>query len=122
MCLVLETIFTVEEAEITYQFATRLANITGKTFEQRKDIFERARKVYRERSNIVHGKKSIETVESDILKDAFYFARQSLQRILLDDTLMNLYSDPITSDKTKDPDKAIKAIKNYFRDLDLRCD
>jgi len=120
MCLVLETIFTVEEAEITYQFATRLANITGKTFEQRKDIFKRARKVYRERSNIVHGRKSIETVEPNILKDAFFFARQSLQHILLDDTLMKLYSDPITSDKTKDPDKAIKAIKDYFRDLDLR--
>jgi hypothetical protein len=122
MCLVLETIFTVEEAEITYQFATRLANITGKTFEQRKDIFERARKVYRERSNIVHGRKSIETMEPNILKDAFFFARQSLQHILIDDTLMKLYSDPITSDKTKDPDKAIKAIKDYFRDLDLRCD
>jgi hypothetical protein len=122
MCLVLETIFTVEEAEIAYQFATRLANITGRTFEQRKDIFESARKVYRERSNIVHGRKSIETVEPNILKDAFFFARQSLQHILLDDTLMKLYSDPITSDKTKDPDKAIKAIKDYFRDLDLRCD
>ena len=122
MCLVLETIFTVEETEITYQFATRLANITGKTFEQRKDIFERARKVYRERSNIVHGRKSIETVGPNILKDAFFFARQSLQHILLDDTLMKLYSDPITSDKTKNSDKAIKAIKEYFRDLDLRCD
>jgi hypothetical protein len=122
MCLVLETIFTVEEAEITYQFATRLANLTGKTFEQRKDIFGRARKVYRERSNIVHGRKSIETIESNILKDAFSFARQSLQHILLDDALMKLYSDPITSDKTKDPDNAIKAIKDYFRDLDLRCD
>jgi hypothetical protein len=120
MCLVLETIFTVEETEITYQFATRLANITGKTFEQRKDIFERARKVYRERSNIVHGRKSIETVEPNILKDAFFFARQSLQHILLDDTLMKLYSDPITSEKTKNSVKAIKAIKDYFRDLDLR--
>ena len=120
MCLVLETIFTVEETEITYQFATRLANITGKTFEQRKDIFERARKVYKERSNIVHGRKSIETVELNILKDAFFFARQCLQHILLDDTIMKLYSDPITSDKTKDTNKAIKAIKKYFRDLDLR--
>lgn len=120
MCLVLETMFTVEKTEITYQFATRLANITGKTFKERKGIFERARKVYNERSNIVHGRKSIEPDESDILKDAFFFARQILQHILLDDTLMKLYSDPITSDKTKDPDEAVKAIKEYFRDLDLR--
>lgn len=120
MCLVLETLFTIEQGEITYQFATRLANITGKALEQRKDIFERARKVYKERSNIVHGRKSIETVETDVLKDAFLFARQSLQRILLDSTLLMLYSDPITSDKTKDSNKAIKAIKEYFRDLDLR--
>jgi len=119
MCLVLETIFTVEKAEITYQFATRLANITGKTFEKRKKIFEGARKVYRERSNIVHGRKSIETVDSDILKNGFSYARKSLQHILLDSNLLELYSDPITSDKTKDPDKAIKAIKDYFRDLDL---
>jgi len=120
MCLVLETIFTVEDVEITYQFSTRLANIIGKTFDQRKDIFEKARKVYRERSNIVHGRKSIETVETNILKDAFSFARKSVQHIMLDDTLMKLYSDPITSDKMKNPDNAIKAIKDYFRDLDLR--
>ena len=120
MCLVLETIFTVEGAEITYQFATRLAKMTGKTFEQRKDIFERARKVYRERSNIVHGRKSIETVDTNILKDGFFFARQSLQHILLDSNLLGLYSDPITSDKTKNSNKAVKAIRNYFRDLDLR--
>ena len=120
MCLVLETIFTVEKTEITYQFATRLANITGKTFEQRKDIFERARKVYGERSNIVHGRKSIETVEQDALKDGFHFARHSLQRILLDSKLLELYSDPITIDRTKISDKTIEAIRDYFRDLDLR--
>jgi hypothetical protein len=122
MCLVLETVFTVEEAEITYQFATRLANMTGETFEQRKDIFERARKVYRERSNIVHGRKSIDTVDTNILKDGFFFARQSLQHILFDSKLLALYSDPITIDKTKISDKAVEAIKDYFRDLDLRCD
>jgi len=120
MCLALETLYTVEEAEITYQFATRLANITGKTFAQRKDIFERARNAYRGRSNIVHGRKSIETIDSNILKDSFLFARQSLQHILLDSTLLKLYSDPITSDKTRDPHKAVKAINEYFRDLDLR--
>jgi hypothetical protein len=122
MCLVLETLFTVEEGEITYQFATRLANTTGDTFERRKDIFERARKLYRERSNVVHGRRSIKTVESNILKDAFYFGRQSLRHIFCDDTRMKLYSDPITSDKTKDPAKAIKGIKEYFRDLALRHD
>ena len=83
-------------------------------------IFERARTVYKERSNIVHGRKSIGTVEPAILKDAFFFARQSLQHILEDDTLMKLYSDPITSDEKKDTRKAVKAIKEYFRDLDLR--
>lgn len=120
MCLVLETIFTVEGAEITYQFSTRLANMTGKTLEDKKDIFERARSVYKARSNIVHGRKSIETVDTNILKDAFSFVRKSVQHIMFDDTLMKLYSDPITSDKMKDPEKAIKAIKDYFRDLDLR--
>jgi hypothetical protein len=120
MCLALETLYTVEETEITYQFATRLANITGKTFVQRKDIFERARSLYRGRSNIVHGRKSIETIDSNILKDAYLFARQSLQHILLDSKLLKLYSAPITSDKTRDQHKAVKAIKEYFRDLDLR--
>ncbi len=120
MCLVLETIFTVEKTEITYQFATRLANITGKNFEQRKDIFERARKVYGERSNIVHGRKSIETVEPCALKDGFHFARHSLQHVLLDLKLLALYSDPITTDKTRVSDKTVEAIRNYFRDLDLR--
>lgn len=120
MCLVLETIFTVEDTEITYQFSTRLANMTGKNLEDKKDIFERARNVYKARSNIVHGRKSIEAIETNILKDAFSFARKSIRHIIRDDKLMKLYSDPITSDEMTDTKKPITAIKDYFRDLDLR--
>jgi len=120
MCLVLETLFTTGKQEITYQFTTRLAKITGETQEQRRNIYERARKVYDERSNVVHGRKLIETIELDVLRDAFYLSRQALQHILCDDKLLALYSDPITSDKTKDPDRAVKAIKDYFLNLDLQ--
>ena len=129
MCLVLETLFTIDEGETTHKITTRLAKIIGprgnKGKEKRKELYKRAKKVYEERSGIVHGAKLIDTENDDVLKDAFFFARRGLQCILLYPILMSLYSDPGTTDKKlkgKKKDIAKNAIRDYFLDLDLQCD
>jgi hypothetical protein len=129
MCLVLETLFTVDEGETTHKLTTRLAKIIGRQGiegkEERKEIYKRAKQVYDERSKIVHGDKLIDNENAELLKDAFFFARQGLQRILLAPKLLALYSDPGTTDKKvkgKIKDAAKNAIRDYFLDLDLQCD
>jgi len=125
MCLVLETLFTVDKGETTHKLTTRLAKLIGgdEKLEERKQIYKRAKKVYKERGDIVHGEKLIETENDAVVKDGFIFTRRSLQRILLDSELLKLYSDPGTTDKKvkgKIRNAAKKAIKNHFLNLDLR--
>ena len=122
-CLVLETLFTIGKGETEHKFAVRLSRIIGakEGLEKRKDIHRRAKRVYDERSSIVHGEKLIEAVNQDVLKDAFVFARQSLQCILLNDNLRSLYAHPGTADKPRGKAKedAYKALSEYFLNLDL---
>lgn len=124
MCLVLETLFTVGTGEIVHKFGIRLAKTVGckEGFEKRKEIYTRAKKVYVERSNIVHGEKLIETVAEGVLNDAFILARQSLHHILLDSKLLTLYSHPGTTDKKlKGGVKrdALEMLRTHFLDLEL---
>ncbi len=130
MCLVLETLYTIGEGEILHKLAVRTAKIVGKaqTLEQRKDIYRRTKKVYAARSDIVHGEKLIDVIDSEVLKDAFTLARRSLQSILLSEELSRLYSSPGTADrlikvrrkKKKEKKAAKEAIREFFLDLDLR--
>ena len=128
MCLVLETLFTIGKGETVYKFAVRLAKIVGhnQNLVERRVIYKRAKKVYDERSDIVHGEKLIEAVDTEILKDAFALARSSLQRILQNPELLELYSHPGTTDKKlkgngkgKIKEDAHKALSDYFLNLDL---
>ncbi len=126
MCLVLETLFTIGKGEITHKFAVRLAKILGsdKNIEKRKEIHKRAKDVYKERGNVVHGEKLIETINPKVLDDAFILARHSLQCILLSAELLPLYSHPGTTDRELKKDKkmqseAKEALRNYFLHLDL---
>lgn len=128
MCLVLETLYTIGEGEILHKLAVRTAKIVGKdqNLEQRKDIYRRTKKVYSARSDIVHGEKLIDVIDSEVLKDAFSLARRSLQSVLLSDELLKLYSNPGTSDRPlkgkrkKKKDTAYKAMRDFFLDLDLK--
>ena len=105
MCLVLETLFTVDQGELTHKITTRMAKIIGGSAGPasadacREDIYDRAGDVYRERGNIVHGSRLIDRVEENIRKDAFELSRLSLRRILCDAKLRKFYADPSTQDK-----------------------
>jgi hypothetical protein len=108
-------LFTIDRGETTHKLTTRLAKIIGRRGkdgkEERKELYKRAKNIYEERGNIVHGTKLIDPENNDVLKDTFFFARRGLQCILLDIKLMSLYSAT-----------GGNAIRDYFLDLDLQCE
>lgn len=128
MNLVLETLFTIGKGETTHKLATRLAKIVGynQSIEERKELYQKAKTVYDERSDVVHGEKLIDIVNIETIKDTFTLARSSLQRILLSDELWGLYSHSGTTDRKLSRGKgtikieASQALSAYFLDLDLR--
>ena len=84
VCLVLETLLTTDSQEVTHKLATRLAKIVGDEAgpEEKADLFKRVKKVYKERSLVVHGEKSIAQVDEIVRKDAFGLTRRLFQKIL----------------------------------------
>ena len=93
-CLVLETLFTVEGAEVAHKMATRLVKMLARDagLAERRDLYRRFKRMYRGRSEVVHGSKSIVAVEEEVRKAAPEFAQQALQTILRDEKLVRLYT------------------------------
>ena len=113
-CLVLETLFTMGEGEVTHKLATRFAKVVVDegTAAERLDLFKRAKKVYAARSDVVHGKKAITDVSEDARKDAFNLTRLALRKILAERRYLDLYTAPA--------DKEGKGkLSDFFESLDL---
>lgn len=113
-CLVLETLFTVGEGEVTHKFATRLAKLVGEdsSSAERRALFDRARKAYNARSDIVHGTRAISEISEDVRRDAFELARKALQTIMSQRRYLDLWMAPMSRDGRG-------ALKDFFTDLDL---
>jgi hypothetical protein len=113
-CLVLETLFTVGEGEVTHKFATRLAKLVGKdsSSAERRALFDRARKVYNARGDIVHGTCAISEISEDVRKDAFELARKALQTIMSQRRYLDLWMAPMSRDGRGE-------LKEFFTHLDL---
>jgi len=94
VCLVLETLLTTDSQEVTHKLATRLAKIVGDEMgpAEKADLFKRAKKVYRERSHVVHGEKSIEQADESVRKEAFNLTRRLLQKILCNKRYLGLFT------------------------------
>ena len=94
MCLVLETLFTLGRGEVAHKLAVRLSKVVADkpNDPKRKDYYHRAKKVYRERGNVVHGSKLIEEVDDNIRRDAFALACLSQQKILCSESLLRIYT------------------------------
>jgi hypothetical protein len=114
VCLVLETLFTMGEGEVTHKLATRLAKVVvdkGTTAE-RLELFKRAKKVYAARSEVVHGKKAITDVSEEARKDAFNLTRKALQKILAERCHLDRYTAPVDKDGKGQ-------LWDFFESLDL---
>jgi hypothetical protein len=114
-CLVLETLFTLGEGEVTHKLATRLAKVVvdEDTPDERLDLFKRAKKVYTARSQVVHGKRAITDVSEDARKDAFNLTRKALQKILAESHYLGLYTAPTDNEGRG-------RLSDFFESLDLR--
>ncbi|MGB2824213.1 MAG: hypothetical protein WBF17_24785, partial [Phycisphaerae bacterium] len=122
MCLAIETLFTFDRGELTHKLATRLAKVTaeaGDADETRK-LYRRAKNVYRERGNVVHGGKGIDAVSKEVQKDACELARRSIRAILECPGLLDLYADPAKS--RTPPKNKVRQLREFFEDVDLGLD
>lgn len=52
---VLESMFNDGKGEVTFKIRQRTSNFSGKSFDDRKEIFEKMKEVYNARSKLVHG-------------------------------------------------------------------
>lgn len=107
--IALESIYSTSNVEVTYSLSQRLAWFLGQDYVERLAYFEKAKKCYRIRSQIVHG----DTVQGDLRKevddlmvDLEKMTRLTLLKILLDGQLIDIFLDK-------------KKLKNYFNALTL---
>lgn len=114
-CLVLETLFTVDSTEVAHKMATRLVKMLarGAGLAERRELYRRIKKMYRGRSDVVHGSKSIVALDEEVRKAVLEFAQKALQTILRDEKLVRLYTQDA---KGEDGDGGLK---QFFEGLDL---
>jgi hypothetical protein len=113
MCVVVETLYTTDDGELTHKLCTRLAKTLKPkgSFEERQEYYKRARAVYRARSKLVHGEKAIDEIAESVQRDAVVLARESLQHIMADEKLFSYF--------TGREDKQGKKLGDFFDRLDL---
>jgi len=94
VCLVLETLLTTDSQEVTHKLATRLAKIVGDEAgpEVKRGLYKKAKDVYRERSHVVHGEKSVAQVDEQVRRNAFALTRSLLQKILRSEKYLRLFT------------------------------
>lgn len=109
LIIALESIYSTSNVEVTYSLSQRLAWFLGKNYAERLTYFEKAKKCYKIRSQIVHG----DTVQGDLRKevddlmvDLERMTRLTLLKILLDTQLIDIFLDK-------------KKLKSYFSALTL---
>ena len=96
----LEVLFSTDSSEISHKLAERVALFLGDTFEERKRLFDRVKKLYSVRSKVVHGdvfsEKKTKSVGA-ISQDADDLLRRVLRRILVSDELCELFEGTLES-------------------------
>lgn len=94
--IALEALFgTADSREVTYRLSHRLSFFLGTDKENRKQLFNSAKKCYSWRSKVVHGMKlhKLESEESEyLLFTSEQLVRDSLKKILLDEELRRMFS------------------------------
>jgi len=79
-----ESLYLGYDQELKYRLALRAAFLLGKDDGERKDIFNKIRKAYSFRSDIVHGNKQLEWSElKEVISETEGYLRQSIQSFLL---------------------------------------
>lgn len=92
----LEVLFSTDSSEISHKLAERIALFLENRFEERKQLFNRVKRLYSARSRVVHGDVFTEKKTKslgDLSKDADDLLRRVLRRILASDYLCAQFED-----------------------------
>ncbi|MGP6207925.1 hypothetical protein ACNF42_07870 [Cuniculiplasma sp. SKW3] len=73
----LECLLSEDSSEISYKISRNMAILLGRDEESSKDVFNKVKKLYSNRSKIVHGVNF--RISRDDLKDARYFLREAIK-------------------------------------------
>lgn len=81
--IALEFLYLGHEQELKYRLALRTAYLLGRDESERKVIFNKMRKAYNVRSDIVHGNRQVDRVVlEEIVTDTEEYLRRSIRRFL----------------------------------------
>jgi len=113
----LEGLFTTDNSEVSYKLANRMAWFLFPYFDSdhclnRTEVFKAVKKGYTVRSNVVHGKKFVDTVEMESISIIHSQTRDILLKILYNKKL----TDVFTSDNKK-LDEYFNALVHGFSEL-----
>lgn len=79
--IALESLYSNSKSEISFRFAVRLALLLGRSSKSRKNISQKAKKLYDLRSRIIHGDKF--TLPSKSLQEADEWLRKSILSFMM---------------------------------------
>lgn len=95
MCFALETLFTVEKRSnrrgMTKKLIERASKMVLRNGQEPQEEEKRVKRVFKERGDIVHGSKGIDSVPVEIQRAAVDITRSSLRKILSSPELLGLY-------------------------------
>ncbi len=126
MFLVLETLFNTESGDTAHKVGIRLSRVVWGYrpadlltphlpygWDSKSRLYEACKRLYRIRSNVIHGNRSFTREVTDTDKQqAHFLARRSLQTALLNPQLFNLYS-------AKETERKADNLRQFFLDLEL---
>jgi len=94
--IALESLYSTSKTEVAYSLSQRLSWFLGKDSSERLNFYNKAKRSYDIRSKIVHGstvKKDLRKEAIDLLVDLEEMTRQTLYKILVEDSFLNIFSD-----------------------------
>ena len=107
-CIALESLLSMENAELSYRISNRAALLIGDTNNGRKSVFNKVKKIYDLRSKIVHG------VIKDVKTDDLCMLQEIVRVVIL--KTMSL------SDEYDTKEKLLKTMDGCLYDDELRKD
>lgn len=92
--IALESLFTTGHEEVIYRLASRMAWFyENKDSEKRIGVYQKIKKGYSIRSDIVHGRSFVESKDLPLIQEIHGFMREILLRIFVDKKLLSIFSE-----------------------------
>ncbi len=120
--IALEALYAKGAGETQHRFSCNVAHLLGEytsaLLQEKLEYYERAKRIYGARSEIVHANKSVREIKNfgEIYQDCFGMTRKTLHHILTDSQLFKLFSSSETGTATA------HRIRDFFLEATLRSE